>query len=140
MNVGGVVTVWSTHKEFSKLVGAQSCLKALLLYNKDVTLVRVMVETPQLGSFLSKLLPKALTASITDPKPCSYYINMIEVALVKWRGLACPRISRAQMLPNKQGEITPYVVNVIDPDYNGWAKRMVGGKVVATGILESCSI
>jgi hypothetical protein len=135
MHVTGIVTVWVTHREFGKITGTDSPLKALLLYNQNVTLVRIMVETPQLGSFFSKLLPAKLVAMITDPEPCSYYIQKIERALMSWRAVACPAISRATMLPDLKGEIAPYVVNVIDQDYAGWS---VGTK--KTGILETCTI
>lgn len=135
MHVTGEVTVWSTHKEFSKLTGSQGPLKELLLYNQNVTLVRIMVESPQVGSFLSKLLPQFLINLITEPKPCTYYIDKIETALLPWRGVSCPKLSRAQMLPDNKGEIAPYVVHVIDQNYNGW-----GGGTKKTGILSTCSI
>jgi len=140
MHVTGEVTVWTTHKDFSKLAGTQSPLKPLLLYNRNVTLVRIMVETPQLGSFASAILPQALINLITEPKPCSYYLDKIEKAMLSWRGVACPTLSRAQLKPDDQGEIAPYVVHVIDADYQGWAKRKVGGNIVKTGILSTCEL
>jgi hypothetical protein len=135
MHVTGEVTVWSTHKEFSKLTGSQGPLRELLLYNRNVTLVRIMVEAPQVGSFLSRLLPQFLINLITEPKPCTFYIDKIEAALLPWRAVSCPKLSRAQMLPDAKGEIAPYVVHVIDRNYNGW-----GGNGKKTGILSTCSI
>lgn len=141
MSVTGEVNVWSIHKEFSKLTGDFSPLKPLLLYNRNVTLVRIMVQTPQLGSFFSKVLPQKLVNLITEPKSCSYYIDKIEKALMSWRRIACPTLSRAQMKPGGKGEIAPYVVHVIDADYQGWPKRKdSSGNIISTGILETCEI
>lgn len=39
------------------------------------------------------------------------------------------------MLPDNKGEIAPYVVYVIDQNYNGW-----GGGIKKTGILSTCFI
>jgi len=136
MHVTGVVTVWATHKEFTKLTGTDSPLKALLVYNTNVTLVRIMVETPQLNSFLSALLPAFLVNWITAPKSCDWYITKIEQALNAWRTTACPSISRAVLLPNNKGEVAPYEVNVIDAQYNGWGDKTKP----KTKVLENCAI
>lgn len=135
MHVTGEVTVWATHDEFGKLTNTHSSLKPLLLYNRNVTMVRIMVETPQVGGIISKILPSALIKLVTEPKPCKYYIDKIEKALLSWKVVACPDISRAPMKPQNKGEIAPYVVHVIDENYNGWGK-----KDVQTDILETCSI
>jgi hypothetical protein len=132
MHVTGEVTVWATHKEFAKLTGPYSPLKELLLYNKEVTLVRIMVEKPSLGSFFSKILPQFLIDIITKPKPCEYYIDRIEKALYSWRSVACPKISRATLLPDNKGEITPYILHIISPAYNDWDKTK-GSKAGTSG-------
>ena len=140
MHVTGEVTVWATQVEFGRLTNTQSPLKPLLLYNQNVTLVRIMVETPQLGSFVSKILPSALVRRLTEPKKCAYYLDKIEAALLSWKVTACPHISRAQMKPQMKGEISPYVVHVIDHNYQGWAGNKKNGRLISTDILETCSL
>lgn len=140
MHVTGEVTVWVNHVQFSKLTNTQSPLKPLLLYNQNVTLVRIMVEKPQLGSFFSKLLPSSLVNLITEPKKCTYYLDRIETALLSWKVTTCSSSSRAQMKPNLQGEIAPYIIHVIDQNYLGWAGNEKSGETIKTGILETCSL
>ena len=56
MHATGEVTVWTTDTDFSQLTGPDSPLKPLLIYNQNITKVRVVVETPQVSPLF--ILPK----------------------------------------------------------------------------------
>jgi hypothetical protein len=137
MHVTGEVNVWSTHKEFNFIRSAKGPLKALLIYNTEVTKINVMIEKPSAG-FLSKFLPQFLLDFLFGPKPCSFYVDKIERNLQAWRNLACPKSSRARMIVEDGqlvGEVTPYNIYIIDEDYLGWGQSTSKPQ---TGIIQTC--
>ncbi len=134
MHVTGVVNVWATHKEFNFLKSSRGILKPAMVYNTEISKLNIMIEKPSAG-FLSKFLPNSLLELLFGPKPCAWYVQKIETALIGWRNLACPAQSRARLKPNLKGEVTEYDIFIIDENYLGWGQNSGSPQ---TGFIQTC--